>query len=64
METVRNDDQGGPDLVFGDVGGWISGPSLDAGRLAGPPPGGPRFGINVGAWMQEYGLLTELLALS
>jgi hypothetical protein len=55
METVSNDDRGGPDLVFGDVGGWISGPSLDAGRLAGPPPGGPRFGINVGAWMQEYG---------
>ena len=36
--------------MFGDVGGWISGPSLDAGHL-----GGPRFGINVGAWMKEYG---------
>ena len=48
METRNDDDQGSPDLVFGDVGGWISGPSLDAG----PPldaglspdagrPGGP-----------------------
>jgi len=32
MGTASNDDQGSPDLVFGDVGGWISGPSLDAGR--------------------------------
>jgi hypothetical protein len=119
METVSNDDQGSPDLVFGDVGGWISGPSLDAGQPGGPSldagqpggpsadtersggpsldagqpggpsldggqPGGPSadtersgrpsldaglsrragrpggtrratFGLNVGAWMQEYG---------
>src|SRR5712691_6120542 len=86
METASNDDQGSPDLVFGDVGGWISGPSLDLERLgapresgssqdagrpggswpaagrspAGPSPdaarpGGARFGLNVGAWMQEYG---------
>src|SRR6266568_2267802 len=48
--AVSSDDNGLPDLVFGDVGGWISGPSLDVGRL-----GGPRFGLNVGAWMQEYG---------
>jgi hypothetical protein len=47
---VSTDEQGGPDLVFGDVGGWISGPSLDVEQL-----GGPRFGPNVGAWMQEYG---------
>ncbi len=47
---MSSDDNGLPDLVFGDVGGWISGPSLDVGRL-----GGPRFGLNVGAWMQEYG---------
>jgi len=55
METVSNDDQGSPDLVFGDVGGWISGPSLGVEQLADRPLGGPRFGINVGAWMNEYG---------
>jgi hypothetical protein len=48
--AVSTDDQGSQDLVFGDVGGWISGPSLDVERL-----GGPRFGISVGAWMKEYG---------
>jgi hypothetical protein len=48
--TVSTDDQGSQDRVFGDVGGWVSGPSLDVGQL-----GGPRFGINVGAWIKEYG---------
>jgi hypothetical protein len=61
METASNDDQGSPDLVFGDVGGWISGPSLDAG----PPldaglspdagrPGGPSLDVSARAgrrWM-------------
>jgi hypothetical protein len=42
-------------VVFGDVGGWISGPSLDAEQLQDRPIGGPRFGLNVGAWMKEYG---------
>ena len=46
---------GNDDLVFGDVGGWISGPSLDVERLDTRQLGGPRFGINVGAWMKEYG---------
>ena len=41
--------------VFGDVGGWISGPSLAVERLDARQLGGPRFGINVGAWMKEYG---------
>lgn len=41
--------------IFGDVGGWISGPSLAVGRLDARQLGGPRFGINVGAWMKEYG---------
>ncbi len=48
--AVSSDEQGSQDRVFADAGGWISGPSLDAGRL-----GGPRFGIKVGAWMTEYG---------
>ena len=48
--AMSTDEQGSQDRVFADVGGWMSGPSLDAGRL-----GGPRFGINVGAWMTEYG---------
>ena len=48
--AVSTDEQGSQDRVFADLGGWISGPSLDAERL-----GGPRFGINVGAWMAEYG---------
>jgi len=52
---VSTDDQGADDLVFGDVGGWISGPSLDAEQLQDGPIGGPRFGLNVGAWMKEYG---------
>ncbi len=47
---MSNDDGGPPDPVFGDVGGWISGPSLDVERL-----GGPRFGLNVGTWMKKYG---------
>ena len=37
-------------VVFGDVGGWISGPSLDVERSA-----GPRFGLSAGAWLKEYG---------
>ncbi len=49
MGTVPDGDRSGRDLVFGDVGGWISGPSLAVGRL-----GGPRFGLNVGAWMKAY----------
>jgi hypothetical protein len=48
MENVP-DGQSGPDLVFEDAGGWISGPSLAVERL-----GGPRFGLNVGAWMKAY----------
>lgn len=48
--AVSTGGQGSQDRVFGDAGGWISGPSLDVERL-----GGPRFGINVGAWMKEYG---------
>ena len=28
-----SDDEDGPAQVFSDVGGWISGPSLAAGRL-------------------------------
>jgi hypothetical protein len=48
MEDVP-DDQSGPGLVFEDAGGWISGASLDVERL-----GGPRFGLNVGAWMKAY----------
>jgi hypothetical protein len=48
--AVSTGEQGSQDRVFGDVGGWISGPSLDVERL-----GGPRFGINVSAWMKEYG---------
>src|SRR6266571_4982385 len=52
LQGVRVSNDDGKDqngLVFGDVGGWISGPCLDAGRL-----GGPRFGLNVGAWMTAY----------
>ena len=49
MESPSDDGQGEHDLVFGDAGGWISGPSLDAGRL-----GGQRFGLDVGAWMKAY----------
>ena len=49
MESLNDDDQALQSLVFGDVGGWISGPSLDAGRS-----GGPRFGLDVGAWMEAY----------
>jgi hypothetical protein len=44
-----NDDRSSRELVFGDVGGWISGPSLEVERL-----GGPRFSLNVGAWMEAY----------
>ncbi len=46
---MSTDDNDPTDLVFGDVGGWISGPSLDVGQL-----GGPRFGLNIGAWMKTY----------
>lgn len=46
---MSSNDNSPPDLVFGDAGGWISGPSLDAGRL-----GGPRFGSNVALWMAAY----------
>jgi hypothetical protein len=52
---VISDDEDALAQVFCDVGGWISGPSLDAGRLDARQLGGPRFGINVGAWMKEYG---------
>jgi hypothetical protein len=52
---VIGDDEDNLAGVFGDVGGWISGPSLDAEQLGGQQLGGPRFGINVGAWMKEYG---------
>jgi len=52
---VSTDDNGADGLVFGDVGGWISGPSLDAEQVEGQQPGGPRFGLNVGAWMKEHG---------
>lgn len=41
-------------LVFCDVGGWISGPCLGAAQLAARQHGGPRFGLNVGAWMKAY----------
>jgi hypothetical protein len=50
-----HDDRGRDDLVRADAGGWISGPCLDPAQLAGPGSGGPRFGLNVGAWMREYG---------
>jgi hypothetical protein len=43
-------DEARAELVFEDAGGWISGSALDVERL-----GGPRFGINVGAWMKQYG---------
>src|SRR5260370_35707681 len=46
---MSTDDNDPTDLVFGDVGGWISGPSLDVGQL-----GGLRFGLNIGAWMKTY----------
>ena len=49
MESLNDGGQGRDGLVFGDVGGWISGPSLDAGRL-----GGQRFGLDVGAWMKAH----------
>ena len=49
MESLGDDREGQPDLVFEDAGGWISGPSLAVERL-----GGPRFGLNVGAWMKAY----------
>jgi hypothetical protein len=49
MESLNDDDQSSRDLVFGDVGGWISGPSLDAERLP-----GPGFGLNITAWMRAY----------
>ena len=49
VKIPRDDDSRTPDLVFGDIGGWISGPSLDAGRL-----GGPRFDLCVGRWMKAY----------
>jgi hypothetical protein len=49
MESLNDGGQGRDGLVFGDAGGWISGPSLDAGRS-----GGPRFGLDVGAWMAAY----------
>jgi hypothetical protein len=47
---VSTDDHGADEFAFEDTGGWISGPSLDVERL-----GGPRFGLNVGAWMKEHG---------
>jgi hypothetical protein len=37
------------DLVFGDAGGWISGPMVSEDLLA-----GPRFGLSVGRWMKAY----------
>ncbi len=40
-----SDDEDALAQVFGDVGGWISGPSLDAGRLDARQLGGPRFGV-------------------
>lgn len=46
---MSSNDNSPPDLVFGDAGGWISGPSLDAERL-----GGSRFGSNVELWMAAY----------
>jgi hypothetical protein len=49
MESLSDDHKRPPDLVLGDVGGWISGPSLAVERL-----GSPRFGLNVGAWMKAY----------
>ena len=52
---MSNDDKGLPDLVFGDVGGWISGQSLDPDQLEDGQRGGPRFGLDVGAWMRVYG---------
>jgi hypothetical protein len=48
--AVSTDDHGADEFAFEDTGGWISGPSLDVERL-----GGPRFGLNVGAWMKEHG---------
>ena len=44
-----NGGQSSRELVFGDVGGWISGPSLAVQRL-----GGPKFGLNVGEWIKAY----------
>jgi hypothetical protein len=49
MESLNDDGRAADGLVFGDVGGWISGPSLDAGRLD-----GQQFGLDVGAWMKAY----------
>ena len=49
MEVLNDDGQGTDGQVFGDVGGGISGPSLDAGRLD-----GQQFGLDVGAWMKAY----------
>jgi hypothetical protein len=46
---MSGDDEGSHDLVFGDVGGWISGASVAPERL-----GGPRFGLSVGRWMAAY----------
>lgn len=54
MESLNDGSQSSHNLVFGDVGGWISGPSLDAGRSGGQRSGGPRFGLDVGAWMKAY----------
>ncbi len=52
---MSNDRKDPPGLVFGDAGGWISGPALDSDQLERKQLGGPWFGINVGAWMKEYG---------
>jgi hypothetical protein len=54
MEPLNDGSQSSHDLVFGNVGGWISGPSLDAGRSGGQRSGGPRFGLDVGARMEVY----------
>lgn len=54
MESLNDGSQSSHNLVFGDVGGWISGPSLDVGRSGGQRSGGPRFGLDVGAWMKAY----------
>ncbi len=51
---MSDEDNDPGELVFGDIGGWISGSCLDAAQLAAREHGGPRFGLNVGAWMEAY----------
>jgi hypothetical protein len=46
---MRGDSNGGFGIVFGDAGGWLSGPMIRQDEM-----GDRRFGHNVGGWMEAY----------